>query len=603
MLLSSFGYHEFRPGQEKLIDSVLSGRDCLGVMPTGGGKSLCYQVPSLLLPGLTLVISPLISLMQDQVAALTENGVPAACLNSFVGGEEYSLIARGLYAGKYRLLYIAPERLENESFRNMASKLGISLVAVDEAHCVSQWGQDFRPSYLKIASFVNSLPVRPVVGAYTATATKRVEEDIVKLLELRNPTVVVTGFDRPNLYYDVRTPERKLPELMKLLRERRGRSGIVYCSTRSQVEEVCEALLDAGISAARYHAGLDEAERRKAQEDFQYDRVTVMVATNAFGMGIDKSNVGFVIHYNMPKSPEEYYQEAGRAGRDGESADCILLFSRRDIRTARYLIENSGDEAGDDHRADLARLSAMIDYCNTTDCLRGYILDYFGQAHSEHCGNCSNCGTEFREVDITREAQMALSCIKRVRDKLGYSVGAGIISAVLRGSKSKAVEARGLDRLSTYGLLADRKSEYVRQVLNRLIQLGYIEVERSYSTLRLTQKAGDVLFRGEHVSMYIKEPPKPHRAPEKPRRRTEIVKRGDHDATVLFELLRDKRYEIARSRGVPAYIVCTNASLQDMALYAPTTPQELVQVPGFGAKKVASYGWEFLNVIRGFLGC
>ena len=393
-----FGYTQFRGAQEELIDAVLSGRDVLGVMPTGGGKSLCYQIPALLLPGITLVISPLISLMQDQVLTLKSVGVPAAYLNSSLSLEQQSLVLRNLRQGRYKILYAAPERLLGEGFLAMAREVPISLVAVDEAHCISQWGQDFRPSYLKIPEFLQTLPQRPVVSAYTATATPTVRRDIQKCLNLRNPLVKVTGFDRPNLRFEVRTPDSKRGTLLTLLALRKDKSGIVYCSTRKEVDSVCSFLLDKHFAAARYHAGLPDELRRKNQEDFLYDRKTVMVATNAFGMGIDKSNVSYVIHYNMPQSMESYYQEAGRAGRDGEPAECILLFGKRDIVTAKFLIEKSYEESelSEEDRAllkqqDMKRLWAMVDYCQTPGCLRQYILSYFGQYNTPKCGNCGNC--------------------------------------------------------------------------------------------------------------------------------------------------------------------------------------------------------------------
>ena len=443
VLKQYFGHDAFRPGQEALVDGILSGRDVLGIMPTGGGKSLCYQVPALLLPGVTLVISPLISLMKDQVASLEAAGVSAGFLNSSQTLEESRQVWGRVRRGECRLLYVAPERLENARFLELAAELVIPLVAVDEAHCISQWGQDFRPSYLKIASFVSTLPKRPVLAAFTATATAQVQEDVVRQLDLRTPVRVVTGFDRPNLFFDVRRPRKKLPELLALLEERRGRSGIVYCATRSNVEKVWAELESRGFSAARYHAGLDEEERRISQEDFQYDRRQIMVATNAFGMGIDKSNVSFVIHYNMPKNLESYYQEAGRGGRDGEAADCVLLYGAGDVATARVLLTHG--EGGDPEPRELERLNAMVDYCKTNDCLRGRILDYFGQPHSERCGGCGNCQGMFSQADVTVQAQMILSCIKRVRDRLGYYVGAALIVQVLRGGHSQRIKELGLD--------------------------------------------------------------------------------------------------------------------------------------------------------------
>ena len=417
VLRQYFGFSSFREGQQTLIDAVLAGRDVLGVMPTGGGKSLCYELPALLLPGLTLVISPLISLMKDQVMALQNAGIPAGCIHSAMSVEELREAYRDTRFGAYKILYIAPERLLTDGFCALAQELEISLLAVDEAHCISQWGQDFRPSYLKILDFLQKLPRRPALAAFTATATAQVRSDIVRILQLQDPVTVVTGFDRPNLRFEVLRPQDKRRALLELLEERRDKSGIVYCATRKGVEQICELLQSSGFAASRYHAGLSPDERRQNQEDFICDRCTVMVATNAFGMGIDKSNVSYVIHCNMPKSVEAYYQEAGRAGRDGAPADCILLFSPGDITTAKYLILNQteNDELTDEERQavqaqDLIRLEQMTGYCKTTGCLRGYLLDYFGQPHAPRCENCGNCQAEYDLQDLTREAQMILSC-------------------------------------------------------------------------------------------------------------------------------------------------------------------------------------------------
>lgn len=393
-----FGHTGFRPGQETMVDALLDGRDAVGIMPTGAGKSLCYQIPALMRPGIALVISPLISLMKDQVAALKSAGVPAAYLNSSLTPRQIDLATERACQGAYRIVYVAPERLETLSFRRFAQAAPISLIAVDEAHCVSQWGQDFRPNYLKIADFVDALPTRPPVGAFTATATARVREDIIRLLRLRDPVQAATGFNRPNLYFEVLKPKSREAALLAILRERRNQSGIVYCATRKTVEEVGQKLRDAGFAAGCYHAGMGDEARRESQEDFQFDRVQVMVATNAFGMGIDKSNVNYVIHYNMPKSMEAYYQEAGRAGRDGSDAACILLYSGSDIFTAKWMIEHgepnaelTAQEQAAVRRQDLNRLEAMIGYCNTTGCLRQYILRYFGEDAPEQCDGCGSC--------------------------------------------------------------------------------------------------------------------------------------------------------------------------------------------------------------------
>ena len=418
ILKQFFGYTSFRDGQEDVVDALLAKQDVLGIMPTGAGKSLCYQIPAIMMSGITLVISPLISLMKDQVNALVQQGVSAAYLNRSLTETQYHKALANAANGKYNIIYVAPERLESNSFLRFALNANISLIAVDEAHCVSQWGQDFRPSYLNINKFISKLNYRPVIGAFTATATDEVKSDIIRLLQLNNPTVVTTGFDRPNLFFSVIRPKNKSETLLKLIRERNNQSGIVYCSTRKKVEEVCAMLNQKGVQATRYHAGLDDSERVKNQDDFVFDRKSVMVATNAFGMGIDKSDVRFVIHYNMPKNIESYYQEAGRAGRDGEEADCILLYSKADVSTCRFFIENIEDNESLSteqreffKKREEERLKQMVFYCTTSDCLRGNMLKYFGDEHKESCGKCSNCLTEFETVDVTVEAQKILSCI------------------------------------------------------------------------------------------------------------------------------------------------------------------------------------------------
>ena len=593
-----FGYSAFRPGQEELIDGVLSGRDVFGIMPTGGGKSMCYQLPALMLPGITLVISPLISLMRDQVMALKAAGVPAAYLNSTLTGPQMQAAYRNLLAGRYKIVYVAPERLDYPGFGGVVERLNISFIAVDEAHCISQWGQDFRPSYLRIVQFINALPRRPVVGAFTATATKQVREDVERILQLRSPVRAVTGFDRPNLYFEVIQPEMKDRELLRLLAARKRKSGIIYCSTRKKVETVCELLCDHGYAATRYHAGLTDEERSANQEDFLYDRKTVMVATNAFGMGIDKSNVSFVIHYNMPKSIEAYYQEAGRAGRDGTEADCILLYSAGDVQTARFLINNGSDNEEMDEnqrelvrQQDLRRLEAMVGYCKTKTCLRGYILEYFGQKHPELCGNCGSCRGEFEPVDITREAQIILSCVRRVYDKLGYYVGIALLGNVLRGSRNKRVLELSLDTVSTYGLLKDRTRSDIHAMIDHLEAEGYLQTEQEHQTVQLMPQSGDVLYRGKTVTMLVEkeeEPQMPAAA---------AVKISGEDAE-LFDVLKELRMELAKKAEIPAFMVFSNATLVDMAKKKPGTMGEFKRVSGVGEIKAAWYGEAFLRCIQ-----
>ena len=602
LLKRYFGHSAFRGGQESLIDAIISGRDVLGVMPTGGGKSVCYQLPALMLPGLSVVVSPLISLMKDQVAALTEAGIPAAFLNSSLSLEQLREVYREASAGAYKLLYVAPERLENESFLSLCSRMSVSLVAVDEAHCISQWGQDFRPSYLKIADFIAGLPARPVVAAFTATATAQVRKDIITQLKLQNPLCNITGFDRPNLYFDVQHPTSKLSAALSLVRERDGRAGIIYCATRAGVERVCEYLNDKGIAATRYHAGLSEEERHANQDDFRFDRKSVMVATNAFGMGIDKSNVSFVIHYNMPKSLEAYYQEAGRAGRDGSAGDCILLYAPGDVQTAKFLIQNSGNEELEpdvlDHvrQGEFQRLREMTGYCKTNACLRGYILDYFGQSHPVSCGCCGNCKTTYRLQDVSIPAQMVLSCVYRVYEKLGYYVGKTLILRVLRGSRDQRVLELGLDKLSTYNLMPGK-----RQDLNRLCDFleteGYLRINPAHNTLEPTEQAKDVLFRGKQVLMPVREDEDAPDAKKSAKKKPDAQSSGADD---LFSILRQTRIQIAQRENVPAYIVCSNSTLSDMAEKAPETMDELLEVSGIGEVKACRYGDDFLTAIRDY---
>ena len=599
-----YGYDGFRLGQEELIDGVLSGRDVMGIMPTGGGKSMCYQLPGLLLPGLTVVISPLISLMRDQVQALNSAGISAAYLNSSLGGDASRAVYRNLYQGNIRILYVAPERLDTERFAALAEQVPISFVAVDEAHCISQWGQDFRPSYLRIVNFIEALPRRPVVGAYTATATRQVQQDIQRLLKLNHPLCRVTGFDRPNLYFEVLRPESKDGELLRLLAPRKRKSGIIYCNTRKNVESVCDFLRDRGYKAVRYHAGLEEKERSANQEDFLYDRKTVMVATNAFGMGIDKSNVGYVIHYNMPRSIEAYYQEAGRAGRDGSEADCILLFSARDVNTARFMINNGSDneeltplQRETVRRLDLARLEAMERYCKTDGCLRGYLLEYFGQKSSAVCGNCGSCLGDFEKRDVTRESQMILSCAKRIYDRTDSWPQISALARTLRGSKDRQILDQGLNELSTYGLLRDRSRTEVYDLIAHLEGEACL-LENEELGLELTEKAGDVLFRGRQVTMLIRREAETAAEPEEKQKRA--VKLSGEDAD-LYEVLKELRGTLAKENGVPPFVVFSNATLADMAKKKPVTTGAFKKVSGVGEIKAAWYAKPFVARIREFI--
>lgn len=607
ILQERFGFPSFRDGQEALIDAILAGRDVFGVMPTGGGKSLCYQIPALLLEGLTLVVSPLISLMKDQVAALKEAGIPAAFLNSSLTPAQQREVLRRAGLGAYRLIYVTPERLLTNSFLEFAAGQRIALLAVDEAHCVSQWGQDFRPNYLDIPAFVRRLSRRPVLAAFTATATAEVGEDVVRLLELREPLRLVTGFDRPNLYFDVRRERDKAAWLMNYLQQHRDRSGIVYCATRKTVEQLCEKLRAAGFAATRYHAGLDDAERRENQEDFAYDRATVMVATNAFGMGIDKSNVSFVIHYNMPKNIESYYQEAGRAGRDGAPADCILLFSPGDVITAEYLIQNGSDREQLDEETqtrllirDMMRLRQMQAYCKTDGCYRAALLDYFGEAHRPTCDRCGNCvrreeepAGEMVEEDMTLAARKILSCVRRVEWMNRVGLGETMLVLVLAGSRDKTLLAREYDLLPTYGVMKDCKRPLLHEYVRALVKQGYLlQVPGDYEVLRTAEKANRVLFENEAVLWW-------HAASKQTRPGRKPAAAGGPGAAEqsLFDRLRGLRAELARQAGVPAYVIFHDASLLKLAELQPATELELLTVSGVGEQKAKKYGRAVLDVI------
>lgn len=605
LLKQYFGHRSFRNGQEELIDALLSGRDVLGIMPTGAGKSVCYQLPAMMINGITLVISPLISLMKDQVSALTQVGIPAAYINSSLSATQYQEVIRRAERNTYKIIYVAPERLTTASFLHFSQKVNISLIAVDEAHCVSQWGQDFRPDYLKIPEFINKLPRRPTVGAFTATATVQVKSDIVKLLLLQTPLCITTGFDRSNLYFEVVNPKSKSAFLLQYLEQRSKQSGIIYCSTRKSVESICENLCSHGILATRYHAGLTLEERKKNQEDFIHDRMRVMVATNAFGMGIDKSNVSFVVHYNMPKNLESYYQEAGRAGRDGEPAHCVLMFSGGDVQTAKFLIRNAeGNEelsAAERElilRQDMERLSRMIGYCKTNGCLRAYILEYFGESHSDKCYKCGNCNGQFVQVDITIPAQKILSAVARVERKYQYGLGITLIVRMLNGSKEQRVIQLGLDRLPTYGIMRDIGRLQIREYIDFMIDEGYLELtDGEYPVVRLTPAANDILFNSKPVLFYKRI----RQSDTRNKRNKKSIGIENNEAATdgsLFTILKELRTKIAQKENVPAYVVFSNASLVDMATKKPRNISEFLQISGVGEVKAKRYGQLFLSAIE-----
>lgn len=598
VLKKYYGFEAFREGQEMLIDSILEGRDTLGIMPTGAGKSVCYQVPALLLPGITLVISPLISLMKDQVGTLNQMGVHAAYLNSSLTPGQYALALRYAKEGRYKIIYAAPERLMTDEFRDFADHVEISMVSIDEVHCVSQWGQDFRPSYLKIIEFIGLLKKRPVVSAFTATATKEVREDVICILNLQQPTVVTTGFDRKNLYYEVRKPKDKYRELKEWLIGHPDQSGIVYCSTRKQVDEIWEKLKAEGYLVTKYHAGLGERERHQNQDDFVYDTAPLMVATNAFGMGIDKSNVRFVIHYNMPKNIESYYQEAGRAGRDGEPAQCVLLYSGQDVITNQFFIEQNqenGELTEEEIKVirerDRERLKRMTFYCFTNECLRDYVLRYFGEYQDSYCGNCSNCLSRFEEVNVTETARNIIACIEESYGRYGMTV----IVDTLRGSKNQKIQQYRMDRNSCYGSEANTSVVRIRQVINHMMVYEYLNLTNSkYPVLELTKK-GKELLQGEELVMKL---PKEEYVPkQRAAKKSYFADDSEVDAEV-FGKLKALRLEIAKQEKMPPYIIFSDKSLKDMCRRMPATKDEMLEVSGVGEVKFERYGKRFLELLR-----
>lgn len=604
VLKQYFGYDSFREGQEELIDSLLAGQDVFGIMPTGAGKSLCYQIPALMFRGITLVISPLISLMKDQVAALNQAGVYAAYLNSSLTQGQYFKALDFAKRGKYKIIYVAPERLLTDSFLDFAVHADISFVSVDEVHCVSQWGQDFRPSYLKIVEFISRLPVRPVVGAFTATATQPVREDVTRILQLHDPHIVTTGFDRSNLYFEVRTAKDKMAQVMRLLQEHEGESGIIYCITRKLVEEVYEVLKARGIAVTKYHAGLSDEERRMNQDDFIYDRCSLMVATNAFGMGIDKPDVRFVIHYNMPKNMESYYQEAGRAGRDGEPSSCILLYSGQDVRTNQFFIENNREneelsetELEEVIAKDRERLKKMTYYCYTKDCLREYMLGYFGEPAKGYCGNCSNCLQNYEEVDVSKYARIMLCCIEECRERYGVTT----ILETLHGSRSEKVLRYRLNENSYYATATDISMERLRQIVKQLLAKGYLnQTDDEYGLLKLTERSYDITVKGEQIMLKLPKEKAPVTVERRVQLKTKssIGRRAASNNPQLYELLRSLRNETAKNMKVPAYVVFTDKTLQEMSTYLPVTRDEMLEISGVAQAKYEKYGELFMNVIR-----
>ena len=602
-LKTYFGYDTFREGQEKIVEAILANRDVLAIMPTGAGKSICYQIPALMLPGITLVISPLISLMQDQVKALNDAGIHAAFINSSLTENQ---IGKALYlaaSGRYKIIYVAPERLENYEFLEFARNVEISMVTVDESHCISQWGQDFRPSYLKIVEFVKNLPKRPIVSAFTATATEEVKNDILCTLSLEDPEVVITGFDRKNLYYSVENIRRKDEFIMEYIGKHPTESGIIYCATRKNVDNLFELLFKRGVPVTRYHAGLTNETRKKNQDDFIYDRTPVIIATNAFGMGIDKSNVRYVIHYNMPQSMENYYQEAGRAGRDGENSQCILLFSLQDVMIDRMLLDNKDFSDVDEEdeylirQRDIRRLQTMEGYCKTTGCLRNYILEYFGEKTSGPCDNCGNCHKEYHEVDMTAEAKWVVNCVAETRGRYGLT----IVLGTLMGAKRARLRELRTDQYKSYGALSGHSEAELRTLISQMTEMGYLyQTQEKYSVLKL----GDITpLKDENTRVIMrtyeeKEPDKKKKVQKTVRKRsTDALTSAGYD---LFEVLRKLRLEIAKEESMPPYIIFSDKTLIDMCVKKPSDEEEMLNVSGVGANKLKKYGQRFLEEIQKF---
>ena len=592
VLKKYFGYESFREGQQELITNILERHDVLGIMPTGAGKSICYQVPAVMLEGITLVISPLISLMKDQVGTLNEAGIRAAYLNSSLSYAQYRKalsLARGY---TYKIIYVAPERLMSDEFLSFAKEMKISMVCVDEAHCVSQWGQDFLPHYLHIREFLKEMPQRPIVSAFTATATTQVKEDILQLLDMKDPYTITTGFDRKNLYFAVEKPKDKYQALLHYVKQHTEDAGIVYCLSRKTVEEVCDRLCADGFAATRYHAGLSDAERMNNQDDFIYDRKTIMVATNAFGMGIDKSNVRFVVHFNMPKNMESYYQEAGRAGRDGEQADCILLYSGKDVRLNQFLIEQgSGHEDMEEavrmelQQKEKERLKSMTFYCTIPSCLRHYMLKYFGEESDGFCGSCSNCLTQYEECDIRMEASRLVECIRHSGERFGKTM----IVDIVKGSANAKIKSYHLDRNPAYGSLKDSSRNHLYEILQHLQFQGILkQSEDGYSVLSIHQE--ELLPTDGPLMMKI----------VKEKQVQNPVVQTDSGDNRLFELLRICRSQLARKAHVPPYMVFSDKTLHDMCAKAPHSREEMLGVSGVGEVKYDKYGEAFLKVIASF---
>lgn len=594
VLKEYFGYFSFREGQEELIDAILLKRDALGIMPTGAGKSVCFQVPALIFEGVTLVVSPLVSLMKDQVSALVQCGIKAAYINASLTEKQLETVMNRAENNQYKIIYVAPERLLNREFISLCQKIDISMICIDEAHCVSHWGHDFRPSYLHIKDFILNLAKRPVITAFTATATKRVRDDITELIGLNKPFQVVTGFDRPNLYFEVIKPKNKYVALRRYLDLYSGRSGIVYCASRRNTDELYEKLSDEGYSVTKYHAGLSKAERDRNQEMFIEDKKEVIIATNAFGMGIDKSNVSFIVHYNMPGDIESYYQEAGRAGRDGSDADCILLFSPSDVRLQKFFIENADEnpDITDEEKAEIKalkyeKLNKMVYYSTNAPCLRNYMLSYFGEKPKGRCQNCSGCNGSGTSVDITLEAQKIFSCIKRLKERETKET----VINVLKGNETDYILLKKLNKVKTFGIMNDVAESQIEKHINYFLDHTFIS-EDEKGNLTVEDKAYAVLFKNKRLRRFLEKTDK-YKTAENPTAELDLR---------LLSKLKILRKELAHKVGIPAVILFTDATLVVMATNKPTDAASFMKVPGISERKYEKYGAVFLKLINNHLG-
>ena len=598
LLKQYFGYTSFRPGQHEVIQTLLDGRDCLAIMPTGAGKSICFQLPALIQPGVTLVISPLISLMKDQVDSLVNQEIPATYINSQCTFEESKARFAAIRAGRVKLVYISPERLENEFFTSFMQSLPISMFIIDEAHCVSQWGHDFRPSYCAIKDWIAALPRWPVVGAFTATATEKVKEDMMTLLGLEKERIFIGGFDRPNLYFRVVRTNRKLDFALAYVQQHQEDSGIIYAATRKEVDRVYEELTRRGIRAGRYHAGLSDDVRRTMQDAFTYDRLQVIVATNAFGMGIDKSNVRYVIHYQMPKNIESYYQEAGRAGRDGAPGECILLFSRQDIMIQKFLIEQSVHDP-QQQAVEFRLLNAMVRYCEGNHCLRHYILTYFGEHPSwQRCEKCGNCDQETVEEDMTEQVRSICLCVDELKGRFGMTM----VCDILKGSQNAKVRRYGFENNSAFGMLGDFTLSEVRDMVRQCIDDGYLDQsDGKYPVVSLTADGRQALSGSRRIvqQKVVAADPVPELPKRQQKRRAGAI---DEDALrPLFDTLRAVRLELAKDEHIPPFVIFSDATLWDMAALKPDSLDAMSQIKGVGSFKLHKYGRQFVGAIQSYI--